>query len=64
MMLGRVIGEVWATKKHARFEGNKLLLVAQLGSGDGNGKGNANVHGEDELRCDGDDNARCRLRAR
>ncbi len=47
MMLGRVIGEVWATKKHERFEGNKLLLVAQLEA--------ANVDG-DELRCDEDDN--------
>lgn len=30
MMLGRVIGEVWATRKHARLEGAKLVLVAAL----------------------------------
>ncbi|MEO6953262.1 MAG: EutN/CcmL family microcompartment protein [Polyangia bacterium] len=27
MILGRVIGEVWATRKHAAYEGRKLLLV-------------------------------------
>lgn len=31
MILGRVIGEVWATKKNPRFEGKKVLLVAVLG---------------------------------
>jgi len=30
MILGRVIGEVWATRKHPRFEGRKVLLVAEL----------------------------------
>jgi len=30
MMLGRVIGEVWATRKHPRLEGAKLLLIAGL----------------------------------
>ena len=30
MMLGRVIGEVWATRKHPRLENSKLLLVAGL----------------------------------
>ena len=55
MMLGRVIGEVWATKKHERLGGRKLLLVAQLGgeAGIGSGIGSGNVHGEGELRCDG-----------
>jgi ethanolamine utilization protein EutN len=28
MILGRVIGEVWATRKHPAYEGRKLLLVA------------------------------------
>ncbi len=27
MILGRVIGEVWATRKHAGYSGRKLLLV-------------------------------------
>ena len=36
MMLGRVIGEVWATRKSPRFEGRKVLLVARLRkAGDG-----------------------------
>ncbi len=30
MILGRVIGEVWATKKNPRIEGRKALLVAVL----------------------------------
>jgi ethanolamine utilization protein EutN len=30
MILGRVIGEVWATKKHSRFESRKVMLVAVL----------------------------------
>jgi ethanolamine utilization protein EutN len=30
MMLGRVIGEVWATRKNPRIEGRKALLVAAL----------------------------------
>lgn len=30
MMLGRVIGEVWASQKHPRLHGAKLLLVAAL----------------------------------
>ena len=53
MMLGRVIGEVWATKKHERLGGRKLLLVAQLRGEAGIGNGIANVHGEGELRLDG-----------
>jgi ethanolamine utilization protein EutN len=28
MMLGRVIGEVWASQKHAGLNGRKLMLVA------------------------------------
>lgn len=27
MILGRVVGEVWATRKHSRLEGYKLLIV-------------------------------------
>ena len=27
MILGRVVGEVWATRKHAHLEGSKLLVV-------------------------------------
>ena len=30
MILGRVIGQVWATRKHPRFENRKVLLVAAL----------------------------------
>jgi len=30
MILGRVIGEVWATKKNPRFENRKVLLVAVM----------------------------------
>lgn len=30
MMLGRVIGEVWATRKNPRFENRKVMLVAEL----------------------------------
>lgn len=32
MILGKVIGEVWGTRKHARLEGRKALLVAVLRS--------------------------------
>jgi ethanolamine utilization protein EutN len=28
MILARVVGEVWATRKHAALEGKKLLIVA------------------------------------
>ena len=28
MILGRVVGEVWATRKHAALEGKKLLVIA------------------------------------
>ena len=28
MILGRVVGEVWATRKHAALDGHKLLLIA------------------------------------
>jgi len=31
MILGRVVGEVWATKKNPRFQDRKILLVAVLG---------------------------------
>lgn len=27
MILGRVVGEVWATRRHARLDGRKLLIV-------------------------------------
>lgn len=27
MILGRVVGEVWATRKHAALDGRKLVLV-------------------------------------
>jgi ethanolamine utilization protein EutN len=28
MILGRVVGEVWATRKHPGLEGRKLLVIA------------------------------------
>ncbi len=28
MILGRVVGELWATRKHAALEGRKLLIIA------------------------------------
>jgi ethanolamine utilization protein EutN len=28
MILGRVVGEVWATRKHAHLDGRKLLVIA------------------------------------
>ena len=28
MILGRVVGEVWATRKHSALEGRKLLVIA------------------------------------
>jgi ethanolamine utilization protein EutN len=28
MILGRVVGEVWATRKHATLDGRKLLIIA------------------------------------
>lgn len=31
MIRGRIIGEVWATKKHPGLEGRKLVLVAAVG---------------------------------
>jgi len=34
MMLGRVIGEVWATRRNPRFDNRKVLLVAPLERGD------------------------------
>lgn len=30
MILGRVMGEVWATRRHPAYEGHKLLLVRPL----------------------------------
>lgn len=33
MIRGRIIGEVWATKKHPGLEGRKLVLVAVLANG-------------------------------
>lgn len=30
MILGRVVGQVWATRKHPRMEGKKLLIVRPL----------------------------------
>lgn len=30
MILGRVMGEVWATRKHPAYAGHKLLLVRPL----------------------------------
>ena len=27
MILGRVVGEVWATRKHAALDGRKLLII-------------------------------------
>ncbi len=30
MLIGRVIGEVWATQKHASHEGRKILYVQPL----------------------------------
>ncbi len=31
MILGRVVGEVWATRRHAGLDGQKLLLVKPHG---------------------------------
>ena len=28
MILGRVVGEVWATRKHAALDGRKLVIIA------------------------------------
>jgi ethanolamine utilization protein EutN len=28
VILGRVVGEVWATRKHAALDGRKLLIIA------------------------------------
>jgi len=28
MILGRVVGEVWATRKHVALDGRKLLIIA------------------------------------
>ncbi len=62
MILGRVVGEVWATRKHAGLDGRKLLIVrpyfwyappaetANLVAVDGVG---ANV-GQDVVVCLGD----------
>lgn len=62
MILGRVVGEVWATRKHAGLDGRKLLIVrpylwyaplaetSNLVAVDGVG---ANV-GQDVLVCLGD----------
>jgi ethanolamine utilization protein EutN len=35
MILGRVMGEVWATRKHAAYDGRKLLIVKPLLAYDG-----------------------------
>ncbi|MCC7417002.1 MAG: EutN/CcmL family microcompartment protein [Acidobacteria bacterium] len=40
MQIGRVVGTVVATQKHARFEGAKLLLVQPIDP-DGNPRGTA-----------------------
>ncbi|MEZ5355150.1 MAG: EutN/CcmL family microcompartment protein [Bryobacteraceae bacterium] len=42
MLIGRVIGEVVATQKHASHEGQKILLVQPLEL-DGSDRGNAVV---------------------
>ena len=31
MLLGRVVGEVWATRKDSRVDGMKFLVVRQIG---------------------------------
>ncbi len=40
MIIARVVGNVWGTKKHAALEGTKLLLVEpiEMGTGKVNGK--------------------------
>ena len=42
MLIARVIGEVWATQKHASHEGRKALLVQPLNL-DGTNRGDAVV---------------------
>lgn len=42
MLIARVIGEVWATRKHASHEGRKALLVQPLNL-DGTNRGDAVV---------------------
>jgi len=42
MLIGRVIGEAWATQKHASHEGQKVLLVQPLDL-DGADRGDAVV---------------------
>ncbi|MDP6959832.1 MAG: EutN/CcmL family microcompartment protein [Planctomycetota bacterium] len=32
MILGKVVGNVWATRKHENFSGSKMLLVQPLNS--------------------------------
>ena len=42
MLIGRVIGEVWATQKHPSHEGQKALVVQPLNL-DGSNRGDAVV---------------------
>jgi ethanolamine utilization protein EutN len=42
MLIARVIGEVWATRKHSSHEGRKALLVQPLNL-DGTNRGDAVV---------------------
>ena len=42
MLIARVIGEIWATQKHASHEGRKALLVQPLNL-DGTDRGDAVV---------------------
>lgn len=42
MLIARVIGELWATRKHASHEGRKALLVQPLNL-DGTNRGDAVV---------------------
>lgn len=43
MIRGRVIGEVWATKRSPRVDGRKLLLVAELQVVDGTARATGRV---------------------
>jgi ethanolamine utilization protein EutN len=71
MILARVLGEVWATRKHAALDGRKLLIVAPYAI-EGGGRGRDQLVavdpvgagvGEDVVVCLGDPARRAAARA-
>ena len=61
MILGRVVGEVWATRKHAALEGKKLVIVAPhvvragaRGRSPGGGRSGGRGHGGGRVVCLGE----------